>query len=170
MDTMNARAEEVGAKVNYKRFWLSQQLYIVPALKVFEPNWETGLHERWALEPAGTQPIGLPGMWRTWEEDDGTISYSFTHFTLNADDHPLLRRFHRPNEEKRGVAILRPEHYDDWLSSKSPEFARALIELWRPEELNTYPEPKINSAQKAQPEMESEKSMAVASPTQADLF
>jgi hypothetical protein len=64
---------------------------------------------------------------------------------LNADDHPLLSRFHRPNEEKPGVAILRPEHYDDWLSSKNPEFARALIELWRPEELNAHPAPKTNS-------------------------
>jgi putative SOS response-associated peptidase YedK len=170
MDTMNARAEEVGAKVNYKRFWLSQQLCIVPAQKVFEPNWETGLHERWALGTADKEPFGLPGMWRTWEEEDGTIANSFTHFTLNADDHPLLRRFHRPNEEKRGVAILRPEHYDDWLSSKNPEFARALIELYRPEELNASPAPKINSAQKVQPEFASEKSMDLASPTQADLF
>ena len=142
MDTMNARAEEVGSKVNYKRFWLAQQLCIVPALTVFEPNWETGVHERWALELASKEPFGLPGMWRTWEEEDGTITNSFTHFTLNADEHPLLNRFHRPNEEKRGVAILRPEHYDDWLSSKNPEFARALIELYRPEELNAYAAPK----------------------------
>lgn len=170
MDTMNARAEEVGAKVNYKRFWLSQQLCIVPAQKVFEPNWETGIHERWALGLAGEEPFGLPGMWRTWEEEDGTISNAFTHFTLNADDHPLLRRFHRPNEEKRGVAILRPEHYDDWLSSKNPEFARALIELWRPEELNAYPAPKTNLAQQAQPETQPEKSLILTSPMQADLF
>lgn len=142
MDTMNARAEEVGSKLNYKRFWIAQKLCIVPALNVFEPNWETGTHERWALELASKEPFGLPGMWRTWEEEDGSISNAFTHFTLNADDHPLLSRFHRPNEEKRGVAILRPEHYDDWLSSTNPEFARTLIELYRPEELNAHPAPK----------------------------
>jgi len=145
LDTMNARAEEVGAKVNYKRFWLQQKLCIVPALKVFEPNWETGEHERWAIELADAEPIGLPGMWRTWEENDGTITNSFTHFTLNADDHPLLRRFHRQGEEKRGVAILRPEHYDDWLGSTNPEFARVLIEL-RPEaELFAFAAPKEHS-------------------------
>lgn len=142
MDTMNARAEEVGSKVNHKRFWLQQQLCIVPAMRVFEPNWETGAHERWAIELAGAEPIGLPGMWRSWEEKDGTVSHSFTHFTLNADDHPLLKRFHRAGEEKRGVAILRPEHYDDWLGSKNPEFARVLIELHSEVELRTYPAPK----------------------------
>lgn len=142
MDTMNARAEEVGSKLNYKRFWLQQQLCIVPALRVFEPNWETGLHERWAIELAGAEPIGLPGMWRSWQEKDGSTTNSFTHFTLNADDHPLLKRFHRAGEEKRGVAILRPEHYDDWLSSKNPEFARVLIELRSAAELHAYAAPK----------------------------
>ncbi|CAN7408358.1 SOS response-associated peptidase family protein [Duganella sp. LjRoot269] len=137
--TMNARAEEVGSKVNYKRFWLAQQLCIVPAWKVFEPNWETGGHERWAVELAAREPIALPGMWRTWQEEDGTITNSFTHFTLNADEHPLLKRFHRPGEEKRGIAILRPEHYDDWLGSTNPEFARALLELYPAEQLYAYP-------------------------------
>lgn len=37
IDTMNARAEEVGGKGNYKRFWLSQQLCIVSAQYLFEP-------------------------------------------------------------------------------------------------------------------------------------
>lgn len=141
MSTMNARAEEVGSKVNYKRFWLQQQLCIVPACAVFEPNWETGKHERWAINLASQEPFGLPGMWRTWEEEDGSLVHAFTHFTLNADDHPLLNRFHS-DAEKRGVAILRPEHYDDWLSSKNPEFARALIELYPAGELDAQPAPR----------------------------
>jgi putative SOS response-associated peptidase YedK len=142
MDTMNSRAEEVGSKVNYKRFWIQQQLCIVPAMAVFEPNWESGVHERWAIALASGEPFGMPGMWRTWEEEDGTVTQSFNHFTLNADEHPLLRRFHRPGHEKRGIAILRPEHYDDWLASTNPELGRALIELYRPEELRAYAAPR----------------------------
>lgn len=163
MATMNARAEEVGSKVNYKRFWIQQQLCIVPAIKVYEPMWETGVHERWAIELAGGEPMGLPGMWRTWQEEDGTVTNSFTHFTLNSDEHPLLRRFHRPGEEKRGVAILRPEHYDDWLSSKHPEFARALIELYRPEELTAYHAPKPKGSKPSErAEIEQEDAQAAA--------
>lgn len=169
MDTMNARAEEVGSKLNYKRFWLQQHLCIVPALRVFEPNWETGLHERWAIELAGGEPIGLPGMWRSWEENDGTVSHSFTHFTLNADDHPLLKRFHRPGEEKRGVAILRPEHYDDWLSSNNPEFARVLIELRSEVELRAYASPKQGGEQDDIADAEGSSTESEASP-QASLF
>jgi len=170
LETMNARVEEVGSKITYKKFWLSQQLCIVPALNVFEPNWETGSHERWAINLANGEPFGLPGMWRTWEEEDGTICYSFTHFTLNSDDHLLLRRFHRANEEKRGGAILRSEHYDDWLSSKDPEFARALIELYRPEELNAFKAPKLKGDGPSEQEKIEEETTQVSTAPQGDLF
>ena len=164
MSTMNARAEEVVSKLNYKRFWLQQQLCIVPALAVCEPNWETGKHERWAIELASGEPFGLPGMWRTWEEADGSIINTFTHFTLNANDHPLLNRFHS-DEEKRGVAILRPEHYDDWLSSTNPEFGRALIELYPAAELSARPAPKSPvSLDEVPAELVNER------PAQTDLF
>lgn len=169
MDTMNARAEDVGARVNYKRFWLRQQLCIVPALQVFEPNWETGLHERWAIARADGAPIGLPGMWRTWQEEDGSISNAFTHFTLDAGEHPLLRRFHRPGEEKRGVAILRPEHYDDWLGSKNAEFGRILIELCPAAELRADPAPKQSSGHDDVVDAEGPGGGG-ASPVQAVLF
>jgi putative SOS response-associated peptidase YedK len=141
LDTMNARAEDVGSKLNYKRFWREQQLCIVPAMAVFEPNWETGVHERWCIALANGEPFGLPGMWRSWEGADGTLAHSFSHFTPNADHHPLLRRFHS-DKEKRGVAILRPEDYDDWLGSSNPEFARALLQLYPAELLHAEPAPK----------------------------
>ncbi|NVM77489.1 putative SOS response-associated peptidase YedK [Duganella sp. SG902] len=147
MDTMNSRAEDVGSKVNYKRFWLQQQLCIVPAMAVFEPNWESGAHERWRIELASAEPFGMPGLWRSWHDEEGAATHTFTHFTLNADDHPLLNRFHRPGKEKRGLAILRPEHYDDWLGSNEPEFGRALIELFRPEELRASAAPRLSRGQ-----------------------
>lgn len=80
-------------------------------------------------------------MWRTWKEEDGSTVNAFTHFTLDANAHPLLSRFHS-DEEKRGVAILRPEHYDDWLSSINPGFARTLMELYPEDELSAQPAPK----------------------------
>ena len=35
--------------------------------------------------------------------------------TVNADDHALMKRFHKPGEEKRMVVILDPADYDAWL-------------------------------------------------------
>ena len=142
MTTMNARGEEVGTKRHYKKHWLESKLCLVPAMAVYEPNWEGGSHVRWAIGMADRAPFAMAGMWRSWEEGDGVIAHSFTQFTMNADDHPLLNRFHKPGDEKRGVVILQPEDYDDWLSCKNPEIARAYLQLLPPEALTAWPHPR----------------------------
>ena len=35
--------------------------------------------------------------------------------TINAEAHPLMQGFHKPDAEKRMVAILSDGHFDDWL-------------------------------------------------------
>ena len=35
--------------------------------------------------------------------------------TINADGHPLMQRFQKPDDEKRMVMILNPDQYQDWL-------------------------------------------------------
>ena len=49
-----------------------------------------------------------------------------------------------PDQAKKGagVAILRPEHYDDWLSSTTPEVGRVLIEPRSAAELRVFAAPK----------------------------
>lgn len=47
--------------------------------------------------------------------------HSFTMLTLNADDHSLMRNFHRAEDEKRMVVILPESSYDDWLKAKPQE-------------------------------------------------
>jgi putative SOS response-associated peptidase YedK len=43
--------------------------------------------------------------------------FSYTMLTINADDHPLMRLFHKPTDEKRMVVVLPPERYQDWLQA-----------------------------------------------------
>ena len=57
--------------------------------------------------------------------------------TLNADDHPLMRNFFRPEDEKRIVAILPEESYDDWLSAK-PEKSMGFVRQYPAEELEAF--------------------------------
>ena len=35
--------------------------------------------------------------------------------TINADEHALMKRFHKPGDEKRMVVILDEAEYDAWL-------------------------------------------------------
>jgi putative SOS response-associated peptidase YedK len=53
--------------------------------------------------------------------------HSFTMLTVNADEHPLMRLFHKPTDEKRMVVILPTDRYEDWLEAPaehSTEFLR----------------------------------------------
>lgn len=36
---------------------------------------------------------------------------------IKADDHPLLRLFYKPTDEKRMVVILPSERYQKWLNA-----------------------------------------------------
>lgn len=36
--------------------------------------------------------------------------------TISADGHPLMQRFHKPDDEKRMVMILAPDQYQGWLN------------------------------------------------------
>lgn len=124
LTTMNARIETVGERDSYKKYWAAGQLCLVPMLRFYEPNYESGKHERWGIGMADGSPFAVAGLWRTWTEEDGTITQSFTQLTMNADDHPLMKRFHKPGDEKRSLIIIPQEDWDDWLMCRDPERAR----------------------------------------------
>jgi putative SOS response-associated peptidase YedK len=49
--------------------------------------------------------------------------------TLNAAQHPLMRLFHKPTDEKRMVVILHNDQYDDWLNAR-PEHSKPLLRAY----------------------------------------
>jgi putative SOS response-associated peptidase YedK len=59
--------------------------------------------------------------------------------TVNADDHPFMKRFHKPGEEKRMVVILDPKDYFEWLTV-SVEQAKSYFRQWHGH-LEGYPAP-----------------------------
>jgi putative SOS response-associated peptidase YedK len=61
--------------------------------------------------------------------------------TVNADDHPLMSRFHKPDAEKRSVVIIRPDACEDWLSSSSTDEARKFLQLYPANEMHAEPFP-----------------------------
>lgn len=131
--TMNARAETVATLRSYAGPWRDGQLCLVPMLKYFEPNYESGKAQRWQIGMADHQPFAVAGLYRAWQEPDGGTSFSFTQITINADQHPVMRRFHKPDDEKRCLVIVAPDRYDEWLTCRQPDHARAMLTHWLPE-------------------------------------
>ena len=44
------------------------------------------------------------------------IVRSMTMLTINKDDHPFMSQFHKPEDEKRSIVVIEPEHRQNWLN------------------------------------------------------
>jgi putative SOS response-associated peptidase YedK len=125
--TYNARSETVMEKPSFRDAWRKAQHCIIPAAGIYEPDWRSGKAVATRIEGSDGQPLGIAGLWSTWRSSPGEMINSFTMLTINADDHPLMRNFHRPEDEKRMVVILSPDYFDAWLSAKAEQSDRFFI-------------------------------------------
>lgn len=134
--TNNARAEELAAKPTYKHPWARGQRCIIPATSFDEPCWETGKNVWWRFRRADGLAWGLAGLWATWTDPaSGEIHESYTMLTLNADDHPLMSRMHKPDpalppdrQDKRSVVPIDDADAQTWLHGSVQE-ATSLLRL-----------------------------------------
>ena len=115
--TFNARSETAAEKPSFREAWKRAQHCIVPADALFEPDWRSGKSVATRIVRADGEPLGLAGLWSSWRSPKGEIVHSYTMLTVNADDHPLMRMFHKPTDEKRMVVILPTNRYQDWLQA-----------------------------------------------------
>lgn len=136
----NARSETVDSRPSFKGAWKARRLCLIPAQALFEPNYESDRAQRWRIQRADGLPFCVAGIWEEWHRDKGTL-WSYSMLTINADHHPLMRRFHKPGDEKRSVVIIPPTHYHDWLYADTRE-ARGLLKPFPAEEFMAEPAPK----------------------------
>jgi len=154
--THNARAEELADKPSYKLPWARGQRCLIPAESFFEPNWETGKHIPWRFWRADGDTWGLAGIWNTWvDKATGEVYESYSMLTLNANNHPLMSRMHRPDpkrppdmQDKRSVVPIAAADADLWLFGKLDD-AKQLIQLPAVEDLDGQPEPKAPTSKAA---------------------
>jgi len=114
--TYNARSETVHSKPSYKYAWSNRRFALCIVDNFFEPSYESGKAERYCIERTDKEPMGIASLWDTWinKETNETV-VSFTMLTCNADNHPVMKRFHRPEDEKRTPVILDSNQFYDWL-------------------------------------------------------
>ncbi|MEI2783615.1 MAG: SOS response-associated peptidase [Candidatus Competibacter sp.] len=125
--TYNARSETVATKPSFKLAWLRAQHCIIPADAIYEPDWRSGKALATRIERADGEPLGIAGLWSQWTSPQGQTIHSYTMLTINADDHPFMRLFHKPGDEKRMLVILPPECYQGWLHA-TPAHSMAFLQ------------------------------------------
>lgn len=140
-DTMNARAESIGERRSFALAWRRLQLCAVPMAWFYEPCYESGRAVRHGIGMADESLFFVAGLWRDWPEEDGTASTSFTQITINADEHPLMKRMHKPDDEKRSLVILPRDEVDDWLGCTDLEVARSFLRHYPAERMREWAAP-----------------------------
>jgi len=150
-DTMNARAESLLERRSFASAWRRLQLCAVPMQWFYEPCYESGRAERTAIGMHDDEPFWVAGLWREWQEADGEMSTAFTQITINADTHPLMRRMHKPGDEKRSLVLLAQEEVGDWLVSRDTDIARSFLRHYPAERMKAWPAPLAPKAPRKAP-------------------
>lgn len=126
-NTYNARSETAAAKPSFRAAWKEAKHCIIPAVAIYEPDWRTGKAVPSRITRADDSLMCIAGLWERWTSPDGEVVHSMSMLTVNADDHPLMNQYHRPDDEKRMVVILPNGSIRDWLkasANESMEFMR----------------------------------------------
>jgi putative SOS response-associated peptidase YedK len=133
-NTYNARSETVHEKPSYRDAWRLARHCIIPAEAIYEPDWRSGRAVPTRISRTDGQPMGIAGLWSAWKSPEGKTIYSYTMLTINADQHPFMRQFHKPDDEKRSVVILHEHDYDNWLQASAAE-SRDFLTLYPADKL-----------------------------------
>jgi putative SOS response-associated peptidase YedK len=125
--TYNARTETVHEKPSYRTAWRQRRLGIALLDNFYEPSYVSGKAERWEIKLAAHEPLGIASLWDTWTHpQSGELITSFTMLTINADTHPVMKQFHKPEDEKRTPLILSTNQFDDWLNA-DPQIVASML-------------------------------------------
>jgi putative SOS response-associated peptidase YedK len=127
--TYNARVETVAEKPSYKHAWTKRHYALALADAFYEPCYESGKAVRTAIRQVNQEPMAIASIWDTWTEPEtGELIVSFSMLTIDASNHPVMQRMHKPEDEKRTVVPLRPELFNSWLNA-TPDEAQSLLQI-----------------------------------------
>lgn len=118
--TFNARSETAATLPSFRDAWKWGRRCIIPAAAIYEPDWRSGKAVATRIQRSDGEPMGIAGLWSTWKGPEGEV-LSFTMLTINADQHELMKNFHRATDEKRMVVVLPESAYDAWLTATPSE-------------------------------------------------
>jgi putative SOS response-associated peptidase YedK len=113
--TYKARSESLADKPSFKTAWVEHQHCIMPAEAITKSDYTSGQAVPTRIACADGLPIGIAGLWSTWTSEQGQHTHSFTMLTINAQDHPVMNRFQKPEDEKRMVVIPPRGSWKAWL-------------------------------------------------------
>ena len=126
--TYNARTETVASKASFRHAWKNNQFALVPVDTFYEPKYIDGKSHWYAISHEDGDPFTVAAIY-----DDAIIEgekvRSFSMLTINANQHPFMKQFHNPNDEKRSIIVIPEESRQDWLYCNHEEASEFFFEM-----------------------------------------
>lgn len=148
--TYNARSETVASKPSFRAAWQRRQFCLIGMEAFFEPRYDTGSAERWRLSHAQDETIWMAGIWERkpiqrdqadQQQASQSDLFSFSMLTINADQHPLMQKFHQAGDEKRMPVLLSEPMRKAWLQAENPLAILRDAQHWPADMLCAEPAP-----------------------------
>lgn len=125
--TGHCRTEAMKSMPAFRESWWAGRRCIVPVDRISAWSSAGGRPELWQIQRADGTPMGLAGLWNTWDGPQGEAITSFCLLTLRADGHAVFGRMSPPDDEKRMPAILPADALALWLQGSLKDAERLLL-------------------------------------------
>lgn len=91
-------------------------------------KWLLQLIANLGIHREDNEPFTVAGLYEMVKIGDQLIR-SMTMLTINADQHPFMSQFHKPEDEKRSIVVIEPEHLKDWLNMTHESAYKLLLPI-----------------------------------------
>jgi len=126
--TYNARTESVAEKPSFRHAWHKNQFSLVPVETIFEPKYIDGTPHWYGISREDGLPFTLAAIYEDTVIDNKPVR-SMSLLTINADHHPFMKQFHKPNDEKRSIIVIPEDNRMDWLNCDASEANQFFFEM-----------------------------------------
>ena len=113
--TYNARTETVAEKPSFRHAWKYSKFCLVPVQEFYEPKYIDGKAHWYTIKREDDRPFTVAAIYDDAVIKDSKVR-SFSMLTINSDNHPFMKQFHAPTDEKRSIIVIPEEYRNDWLN------------------------------------------------------
>src|SRR5690606_10322788 len=112
----------------FKNAWYHNQFALIPVQIIYEPKYVDGKAQRWGIYRKDGLPFTVAALYENTTLEGEQVR-SMSMLTINADQHPLMKNFHKPGAEKRSIIVIPEQLREDWLYGNFEDAAQFFIHM-----------------------------------------
>ena len=117
--TYNARNETLLSKPSFQDAFMKCNFGVIPVTEFYEIKYINAKPQRWGIRRKDGRAFYIAALYEIVKIEQQIVR-SATLITMEASDHSIMKKFHKPEDQKRSIIIVSHERLDEWLSLSTP--------------------------------------------------